>query len=61
MPPEFPEPDAPNNASSTVEVVQLLEQALDLLDTIPDTAHLAAQVQGIVDELKSQDVGSEPN
>ena len=55
MPPEFSEPVAPSNGSKTIEVVQLLEQALGLLDSIPDTVHLAAQVQGIVDELRGQD------
>lgn len=59
MPPEFSEPVAPGDALKTTEVIRLLEQALGLLDSIPDTAHLAAQVQGIVDELGDQGLDSQ--
>jgi hypothetical protein len=55
MPPEVSEPLAPSNGSTPAEVIQLLEQALGLLDTIPNTQHLAAHVQGVIDELRDDE------
>ena len=54
MPPEPLEPLAPGNASKKAQVVQLLEHVLELLDSMPDTAHLAAHVQGVIDELNGE-------
>ena len=51
MPPAPLEPAAPSIEAMKAQVIQLLEQALGLLDSIPDTSHLAAHVQGVLDEL----------
>jgi hypothetical protein len=59
MPPESSGPLAPSNPTKAAQAVQLLEQALSLLDQIPDTEHLAAHVQGVIDELHGQDVDSQ--
>lgn len=59
MPPESSEPTAPSNSSKAAQVVKLLEQALGLLDTIADAEHLAAHMQGVIDELQGRGHDSE--
>jgi hypothetical protein len=56
VPPEPSEPVAPSDASKTERVVLLLEEALALLDSMSNTAHLAALLQGVADELRGQGV-----
>lgn len=57
MPPKPMEPVAPSDAPNPERVVQLLDQALDLLDSLPDTEHLAARIQAVADELRHSDDG----
>lgn len=49
--PKGSEPETSGDTSNIERVILLLQEALEVLDTIGDSAHLGARLQEVLDEL----------